>query len=138
MATPVSKVLQFTCVVTAGTDDTAPIVFQCQLGSSVLEWVEIQVPRGPNGQMGFYVASSGQQVIPYIVGAATEWIVSSDRILHLDLVDFPDSGDYQLVAYNTGTSDHTIQIAFGINQVDAPDTGQVSAQTASAQLSTLT
>lgn len=59
--------------------------------------VDLEVPPGPAGLMGFYLAMSGQQLIPFEVG---EWIVWDDRFDTWYLDDYPQTGAWSVVAYN--------------------------------------
>ncbi len=131
----VTRIVQFEATVPAGTAAANPLVTQCQLGPGTVEWVEIQVPPGPRGQMGLYVASSLQQIIPYRVGATPIWLTVDGAMLRYDLDGLPDSGDFQVVAYNTGNYPHTWWARFGVNDElggPAPD-----ASTAAPDLSVL-
>jgi hypothetical protein len=108
-----------------------------QLGQFHVDWIEVEVPDGPNGQVGFYLASSNQQVIPFRAGATPLWIVSNGRVFHWDLVGQATSGDWQLVAYNTGAFPHTLAVHFGVTPTSAPSptpaTGFISAAVLSNQ-----
>ena len=95
----------------------SPYVGQMQLGVFKVDWVEVGVPDGVNGVVGFYIASSHVQVVPFPPGSSTVWVVSNDRVFHWDLTDQPDSGDWQFYAYNTGGYSHTLTVTWGVELV---------------------
>jgi hypothetical protein len=117
------QVQQFAATVPAATTKTAPQITQMQLGVFEVEWVEVQVPDGANGQVGFYVASSGQQVFPFRAGSTPIWVVSNNRVFHWDVTGQPTSGDWQLYAYNSGTFPHTVTCHFGVSPVTVAAAG---------------
>lgn len=120
MAAAVARVLQFAITVPAGTALAVPLVTPCQLDATVLEWVEVRMPPGPAGFVGFWVSSSGQQVLPFTVGSTPDPLVLDGEVVHWDLDAMPDSGDFSVSAYNTGRYPHTIYVRFGVNDtVDA-------------------
>lgn len=119
-AAPVVLVQQFAVVVPASTPVANPQVTQAQLpGIYVVEWIELKVPPGPRGEVGFYIASSLTQIVPFRTGATANWLILDNDEIHWDMTDQPDSGDWQIVAYNTGNYDHTLWVRFGLNL--APD-----------------
>ena len=113
MTAPVSLIVPYTCLVPAGTAQATPAAFQMTLPPLDIAWLEWTVPPGPGGDVGFWIGSAGQPIIPYTVGAPY-WIVTDDEKVHWDLVDQPDSGDWQLQAYNLGVRDHSIYVRWGL------------------------
>ena len=119
----VFQINQFTCQVPAGTAIANPAVFPMVLPNLDIVWLEWEVPPGPRGNVGFWIGSHGQQIIPFGSGAAS-WIVTDDRFTHWDLVDQPDSGDWELRAYNLGVDPHTIYVRWGLGPpTDIPVVG---------------
>lgn len=108
------QVQHFPITVPVGTAIATPQVAQMQLGVFQVDWVEVEVPDGVNGVVGFYVASSGQQVVPFRAGANPIWVITNNAVKHWDLIDAPTSGDWQLVAYNLGGYAHLLQVTFGV------------------------
>ena len=114
------QIQQFVCTVPAGTPEATPVTIEMQLGIFEVSWVEILVPPGPSGQVGFYLASSNTQTIPWWNGLTNSWIVADNELLRYDLSDQPDSGDWQFVAYNQGNFPHSIYVRFGLDLVTVP------------------
>lgn len=113
MTVPVSQIMQFACTVPAGTAEASPAVFPMLLLNLDIVWLEWRVPPGPRGDVGFWIGSHGQPIIPYTEGPA-QFIVTDDEKVHWDLVDQPDSGDWELQAYNVGVKPHTLYIRWGL------------------------
>lgn len=113
MANPVSVIEQFSVTTPAGTAIASPQTTPMQLGPSDVQWIEITVPSGPNGNVGFFVSSSGQQIIPANLTAAATWIVADNYTFHYDIQGYQTTGDWSLVTYNTGANPHTLQVRFG-------------------------
>lgn len=89
-----------------------------------VEGLEVIVPPGPNGQMGFKIAQAGSQVFPY---GSDDYIVTSNEALKWPIEDANTSGAWQVIGYNTGTKDHSIEVRFlcrlidlGVDQTPAP------------------
>lgn len=114
MSGAVAQVQQFACTVAPATPVATPAVFPMPLLPLAIEWLEWFVPLGPRGEVGFWIGSHGQPIIPYTVGAPN-WIVTDDQHVHWDLADQPDSGDWELRAYNLGVKPHTIYVRWGLS-----------------------
>lgn len=107
------QVRNWNVTVPAGTADTAPQITPLPMPVLAVQWVEFKIPPGANGTVGFCLASSGQQVIPF-APPSPSWIVGDNDDLHWDLEDLPTSGDWALVSYNAGVWPHTVTVRFGL------------------------
>ena len=135
--TEVSQIQQFACTVPAGTQQASPQVFPMQLLALDIVWLEWIVPPGPRGDVGFWIGSHGQPIIPYAEGAA-QWIVTDDERVHWELTDQPDSGDWELQAYNVGVKPHTLYVRWGLAvPVSVPATWPAMIPTSSLSGNTL-
>lgn len=101
------QIYSFAVTVSAGTAKTAPASFDLTIPTRQVDELEVLVPPGPSGQVGFTIGVSGTPIIPY---NAAEWIVTDDEKIRWPLEDYPDSGDWTLSAYNTGAYDHTLYV----------------------------
>jgi hypothetical protein len=79
--------------------------------------LEIIVPPGPNGAMGFQVAQAGAQVFPTEPGA---FLVTSNESIRWPIEGANNSGAWQVIGYNTGAFDHTIEVRFLVDLPDNP------------------
>lgn len=108
---PVIQVQHFAPTIPAGTLPSSLYRLNMQLGHFQVDWIELEIPPENGGNVGFYLASSNQQIIPYQPGT---FIVSGGGFRHWDLADHPTSGDWQFYGYNVGAFPHTINVTFGL------------------------
>ena len=73
----------------AGTAKAAPLITSLAFPARIVERIQIVVPTGPNGQLGFQLTSGGQQVLPTNPGA---FIVASGETVDLALTGQIQSG----------------------------------------------
>lgn len=98
----------------AGTLSNAPL-------STVLTWlpgvvrsVQIIVPPGPRGLMGFRIAHSGQIIIPF---SDDLWVVTDDEKLTWELSGYPTGAKWTFIGYNAGQYDHTVYMRWMIDEI---------------------
>lgn len=102
-----SQVYAFAVTVTAGTSESDPQVTDIAIPPSKVSQVDFVIPPGPSGLMGFALTMAGNTVVPINDGA---YIVTDDEHISWQLTDLPDSGAWQLTAYNTDVFDHTVYV----------------------------
>lgn len=103
------EIRQFTVTIPAGTAPGVPVRADVSFPPRVVDRVEIRVPPGPSGLMGFALQNSGVTVIPYNSDA---FIVTADEVIGWDLTGYITSGSWQVLGYNTDTNDHSVFIRF--------------------------
>lgn len=111
------EIRRFEFTIPAGTTKTAPATSQQSFPPRIVSQINIKVPPGPRGQMGFQVGSSGNPVIPREAGV---WMVTDDELMEWPLVDFWDSGSWEFFGYNTGQFAHTVYFTFLCDLIPAP------------------
>ena len=111
------EVRAFTCVVPAGTAIAVPATFDLSFPPRQVDTIEIVVPPGPSGFVGFAIQNSNVTVIPY---GSDEFLVMANEKVSWPLDGYINSGAWNLLAYNTGTADHSIYVRFLLS---LPDTG---------------
>lgn len=109
------QLLSFANQIPAGTPKSAPVTFQMQIGLYVVDYIDVIAPDGFKGAVGFYVASSEQQIIPYNVTTSPNYLVVDDYHETWVIDQLPVSGDFQMVGYNTGGWPHTVYLTFGVS-----------------------
>lgn len=124
------QVQQFACTIPVGTPISAPVVFNFNLGTFTVDEIDVKVPDGCNGAVGFRIAAAGTQLIPFNVGA---WAVFSGDYLTYPLTGQHNSGAWQLQGYNLGGFAHTLQVTFHL-QLLADSSSGVAEPIASSAL----
>jgi len=104
----------FQATITAGSTVFAPTRVATKMPPRQVDRLEIVVPPGPSGVMGFAVTMSGVNVIP--VQPGTFMITDNERIAW-DLSNLPNSGDWQVTGFNGGVFDHTIYLRWLVEVV---------------------
>lgn len=108
----VRETYTYQVTIPAGTQSTAPQTTAVTFPTRLVRWVEMIIPPGPAGNVGFRVASNGTQQIPVNAGS---WIIRDNYTGRFDFETPVESGAWQVVAYNTGVFPHTIEITFGVD-----------------------
>lgn len=102
---------QFTATIPSGTAMDDPATIPLDIPALVVESIDLEVPHGPAGLMGFYLSLGGQQAIPWDVG---EWIVWDGRADSWPISDYSTAGTWAVVGYNLGDYDHDVTVRFHI------------------------
>jgi hypothetical protein len=108
------EIRQFTATIPAGTPVAAPVRVPMAFPPRKVVSVEIRVPPGPSGLVGFALQISRLTVIPYQSDA---FIVTSADSINWQLEGFADSGDWSVIGYNTGANDHAVYVRFLLDLV---------------------
>lgn len=105
---------RFPVAVPAGTAKAAALTFNLTMPPRRVLEIEILVPPGPRGEVGFKIAQAGVQIYP---SGAGDFVVTDSETLHWPVEGANTSGAWQVIAYNTGAFPHTLEFRF---QVDLP------------------
>lgn len=111
------RVLQTTATIPAGTLASAPVTVALGVDNFEIERIDLEVPPGGAGNVGFYLANNGHPWIPRTVG---EWLVWDDRVETFYPTGYPTAGGWQITGYNTGVYAHAVIARFHVN----PPAGQ--------------
>lgn len=103
------QVAPFTITIPAGTPKAAPITVKTPLTNMVVVSIEITVPSGLNGLVGFRFTSGGGPVIP---SDPTAWIIASGRDLDWPIAGQLSSGAWEVTGYNLGVNDHNLYVRY--------------------------
>lgn len=108
-----TRILQFKCAIPANTLVTAPVSIPLSMDNWVVERIDLDVPPGPAGLMGFQIYNNGVAWIPYGDG---EWIVWDDVKDTYYLTDQPTASGWSLEGYNTDASySHAVTLRFHVS-----------------------
>ena len=114
------EVYSFPVTIPAGTLESAPLTFNLTTPPRAVVEIDVRIPPGPRGLVGFAISAAGAQVLPTNLG---EWFIGDNEPLSWPLKSPIDSGAWQLTGWNTGQYDHTLYVVF---QVDLPAEGVVT------------
>lgn len=124
------EIREFTFTIPAGTPIATPVNTPLSMPARVVQQINIRIPPGPRGNMGFQIGSTNVQIIPATPGT---WVIRDDDVIEWPLANQIDSGSWEAFGYNTGIYPHTIYISF---LVAVPGLG-VAVSTPLVDLSTL-
>lgn len=122
--TVASELWSFQVTIPAGTAQSSPYRQKTTLPTRKVDTLEITIPPGPSGLMGFAVTMGGINVVPVNSGT---YIVTDNEKISWPLTGLPDSGDWQVSGYNLDVFDHTVYLRFLVETVPQPSqTGAVA------------
>lgn len=124
------EIRSFTFTVPAGITSDAPAILDMTFPPREVRGIEIVIPPGANGVVGFQLQNSGLPVIPY---DSDSWIITNDEVISWPLSGYINSGSWQIAGYNTGVNDHAVYIRFLLDLV-APVAGPSTSLSAVATL----
>lgn len=116
-------VFTFSALLPVGTSPTNLTVVALTIPPRIVTQLQVRVPPGPNGEVGFAIGAAGQPVIPFNAGA---FIVTDNELIDWPIRDGITSGAWQLFGYNTGFYPHTLQVRLLCDLL--PDGGSSAAQ----------
>lgn len=102
-----TEVHEFPIVVPAGTPRSAPLTFNLAMPPRQVVRIDVEVPPGPRGEVGWAIGAAGVAILPAEAGA---FIVTDSRVVEWPLEDQIDSGAWQLFVYNTGAFNHALYV----------------------------
>lgn len=108
------RVVPLTCVVPANTAESLAVSFPLQFPSSDVERIDVRIPPGPSGLVGFAIQYGGGNFIPQGDG---NWIIADDQFIQWDLDDAPNGGKWNVVAYNLDVLAHTLYFFFNVSNL---------------------
>lgn len=108
------EIRAFSVTIPANTPKSANFTADMSFPARVVREIDIRVPPGPGGEVGFAIGSSGVPILPYQAGA---FIVTDNEDINWPLEDQIDSGSWTLFGYNTGQFPHTLYVRFRLDQV---------------------
>lgn len=111
-----TRVLPFAVTIPPGTTPAAPFTQALSLDNWEIERIDLEVPPGPAGLMGFQVYNNGVAWIPYGTGS---WLVWDDHSETYYMTDQPTGAGWSIVGYNEGFYPHTVTVRVHVNPTSA-------------------
>lgn len=93
--------------VAAGTLSTAPVDTNLTWLQGIVERIEVIVPPGPSGLVGFAIGHSRQPIIPFSSG---QWIIADDEHFDWPIENYPTGAKWFVRAYNTDIYAHSLYL----------------------------
>jgi hypothetical protein len=112
------EVWSFAVTIPASTPKASPATFPLTIPPRVVREVDVLVPPGPRGEVGFAIAQAGVSVFPTAPGP---FIITDNEVVRWPVDNANTSGAWQLIAFNTGSNPHTLQVRFLVDL--PPDPG---------------
>lgn len=108
------EVWEFTVTIPAHTPIAAPVVLPCVMPARRVETFHWRVPAGHGGLTGWRLSMGGVQVFPANIGA---WIIANGEQDTWPVREMPDSGAWDITAYNTGNNAHQLFARFMVQVI---------------------
>lgn len=103
------EIRPFTVTIPAGTTIASGFTASMQFPARIVTQIDVRIPPGPRGEVGFGIGTGGIIVVPY---GGTDFIVTDDQYLSFPVENTLESGAWELLGYNTGAYDHTLRVYF--------------------------
>lgn len=111
-----TRIEGFDATIPPGALPAAPTVTPLAFQDAYVERIEIVVPDGPSGLMGFAIFYGSQQVIPFKAG---QWIIANGETISWNVTDYPTGGQWALRGYNIDAFPHTLHLRFLLRELAA-------------------
>lgn len=108
------RIIPFTVQVNPGSSPAAPVAHALNFGAADVVQIDVMVPPGPAGFVGFFVGNGGGQYVPEGIG---EYIVADDKYLIFPVEGGPNNGNWNVTAYNQGNYTHNLYVYFHVNNI---------------------
>jgi len=109
-----NRIEPFSVTIPAATAIATPQTTALVFDDGIVRHMDITVPPGPSGLVGFVVVYNVQTVIPY---KGSNWIIADDRVIPWDLDGFPTGRGWGLRGYNLDANPHTIYLEFHVDEI---------------------
>lgn len=104
----------FTVTIPANTPIATPQRTSCVFQQGEVVQIDVIVPPGPSGNVGFFISAGGSQYVPRTPGS---YIVADNIFIQWPITNAINSGSWAFTAYNTDLVSHKYQIGFHIDEV---------------------
>lgn len=102
-----TRVHVFTVETAPRTPESSPLTTNLDFPEGRVERIEVLVPPGPSGLLGWAIDHSNQRILPY---ESAGFIVADGEVIKWDLERFPTGRDWQVVTFNEDLYPHTIYL----------------------------
>lgn len=106
---PASRVEVFDVVVPASTAQAAAVETPTTFAAGELVSVDVRIPDGAAGLVGFRILYAHGQAIPTTPGA---WIIGNDDLFQTDVMGQLNGGQWSILAYNLDRFQHSLHVRY--------------------------
>lgn len=118
------RIEAFAVTIPASTPITTPATTTLGFADGIVRQIDIRVPPGPAGLMGFVIAYAGVSIVPATDGT---WLTMNNEQWSYPVANNPTGGQWQLIGYNTDTLyAHTVYVRFLVDEFTAGAPAPVS------------
>lgn len=100
-----TRVEAFQITIARFTLETSPTDTALNFLPGTVDQIQIMIPPGPSGRVGFAIFHSNQQVIPFADG---EFIIADGEVLTWPIERFPVNRGWVVRAFNEDAFEHTL------------------------------
>jgi hypothetical protein len=104
--------------IAAGVAASAPATTDLTWQPGRVVRIEVRVPPGPSGLVGFAIGHSEQVVIPR---TPDQWIITDDESLDWGVAEYPTGAKWFVRAYNTDIYPHTLYFRFHLDEISGSE-----------------
>lgn len=121
---PASRVEVFDVLVPPLTPKAAPLETMTTWAAGELVSVDVRIPDGAAGLVGFRLLYAHGQTIPTTPGA---WIIGNDDLFQADAIGYLNGGQWSVSAYNLDNFAHSLHVRYFVADLSrlGGDLGQV-------------
>lgn len=109
----------YTVTCPAGVAIASPRIFPLTMPPRRVARIHWRVPTGPLGSFGWRLTMGGVQVLP--TPGNDLWLIADGDSGDWTVADLPDSGAWQVTAYNTGANPHSLYLEFTLDLLGDQD-----------------
>lgn len=109
-----SRIELFSVTIPAGTLPSAPLVTPILFDIATVDRIEVLVPLGCNGLVGFQLRHSGEGVFPR---EDNRWIVANGETLQWPIEEVPTGQAWAVRGYNQGIHSHTLYFRLLVSEI---------------------
>lgn len=108
---PASRVEVYDVLAPAGTPKATPLEVPTQWAAGELVSVDVRIPDGCAGLVGFQLLYAHAQAIPTTPGA---WIIGNDEVFAADVTGHLNGGQWSVNVYNLDRFDHSLHVRYHV------------------------
>lgn len=127
-----TRVEVFEVVIPALTLESSPLDTELDFVPARVDQLEVLIPPGPSGLVGWAILHNTQQILPFATGS---FIFADGEVIRWPLERFPTGRGWIVRAFNTDIFDHTLHIRLLVSDARADD-GAAVAQVTGTEVDT--